>query len=155
MKEQTLVDFMHGTNDDNLVSQEQVDKLIAEHEESILSHERLTMNNQDEIARCKDRIKELKAKRKTLNDDKTITQVIADILHKGCMRVHDKTSWLDPDASSSRNCSYEDTGWIGFTENPARVIYHTKAESIVNIIIELDIPLNDALRLIQATKEST
>lgn len=137
MEDKAWVDVISGIEEEDLVSVEVIDKLIAEHQKAI-------KDNRAEIKKSQRSIENLEFKKKKLKyGDNTILFEIADQVHeKYCMSCYSEPS----------HCTYRMTNWDRYLAGDEwaryRGVYVEKAKGIVEKAKELNISIRKAMKLI-------
>lgn len=131
-EDRAWVDVISGLEEEDLVTEEVIDKLIAEHEKAIKL-------NRSEIKKSQRSIENLEFKKKKLKyGDDTIVFEIADSLHsKQCRLPHED------------RCGWYYSSWDKFLSGDrTRQSYYDKAKNLVNKAKELGISIRKAMKLI-------
>lgn len=140
MEDKAWVDVISGLEEEDLVTEEIINKLIADHEKAI-------KENRAEIKRSQRSIENLEYKKKKLKyGDNTIIFEVADTLHEKCHLIHDNTEVRTWDLS--RLCPYFEATWDSYDTNPARLTYYNKAKNVIDKAKELNISIRKAIKLI-------
>lgn len=128
------VDIISGINDEDLVTETQINKLIAEHDKVITSYKA-------EIKLSQQSIENLEYKKKNLKyGDNTILFEIADSMHsKQCKLPHEDM------------CGWFYSSWDKFLEGDGtRQSYYDKARHFADKARELDISIHKAVKFLNA-----
>lgn len=131
-EDKAWVDVISGLEEEDLVTEEIIDKLIAEHERAI-------KDNRSEIKKSQRSIENLEFKKKKLKyGDNTIIFEIADELHsKQCRHPHEDV------------CGWFYSSWDKFLSGDrTRQSYYDKASRLVAKSKELGISVRKAMKLI-------
>ena len=131
-EDRAWVDVISGLEEEDLVTEEIIDKLIAEHEKAIKL-------NRSEIKKSQRSIENLEFKKKKLKyGDNTIIFEIADSLHsKQCRHPHEDV------------CGWYYSSWDKFLSGDrTRQSYYDKAKNLVNKAKELGISIRKTMKLI-------
>ncbi|CAN5205802.1 hypothetical protein BH09PAT1_BH09PAT1_6340 [soil metagenome] len=135
------VDVISGVEDEDLISEDVIDKLIADHEKAIKDY-------RTEIKMSKRSIENLEYKKKKLKyGADTVIFEVADTLHDKCTSIHNNATIIEY-VDSFKVCIYRDATWDDYTGNHSRLIYYNKAKRVIEKANELKISIRKAIQLI-------
>lgn len=130
--EQTLVDFLKGTDDEELLTIKAIDELIEEHKKSIT-------DNRKEIKMCQQRIENLEYKKNKLKyGEHNVYIELANMIH-------------DTECKSI-NCNFEFMTWdawieTGFQYGLERGQYYAEAKKYLGKAESLGVSFRKAIKL--------